>query len=56
MRTFTAVAPDLQLAVLPKARLFTLQQRLEKIAAVNAQMAIYYAEQNAKFPRQGSAV
>jgi uncharacterized protein (DUF169 family) len=56
MRTFTAVEPELQLAVLPKATLFTLQQRLEKIAAVNAQMAVYYAEQNAKFPRPGSAV
>jgi uncharacterized protein (DUF169 family) len=56
MRTFTAVEPELQLAVLPRATLFTLQERLDKIAAVNAQMAVYYAEQNAKFPAQGSTV
>jgi uncharacterized protein (DUF169 family) len=56
MRTFTAVEPELQLAVLPKATLFSLQKRLEKIAAVNVDMAAYYAAQNARFGQKGSAV
>jgi uncharacterized protein (DUF169 family) len=56
MRTFTAVDPELQLAVLPKAVLPRLGERLAATAAVNAQMAQYYAAQSARFAPGGSAV
>jgi uncharacterized protein (DUF169 family) len=55
MRTFTAVDPNLQLAVLPNATLPQLRARLEAMTAVNAQMANYYAAQRARFTRGGSA-
>jgi uncharacterized protein (DUF169 family) len=55
MRTFTAVEPELQLAVLPKAVLPGLHERLEAMTVINAQMAQYYAAQQARFAR-GTAV
>jgi uncharacterized protein (DUF169 family) len=49
MRTFTAVDPDLELAVLPASVLPELAQRLEAVFRVNAQMQDYYTAQNARF-------
>jgi uncharacterized protein (DUF169 family) len=48
MRAFTGIDDSLQLAVLPKAALAGLGERLEAVATVNAQMAEYYAAQKAR--------
>lgn len=49
MRTFTEIDDDLQLAVLPKASLSDLAERLNATARANVQMAEHYRSQKALF-------
>ena len=49
MRTFTEIGDDLQLAVLPRASLDGLDERLEATVRVNEEMLGYYAGQKARY-------
>jgi uncharacterized protein (DUF169 family) len=49
MRTFTGVAPELNLMVLPRSVLADLPERLAATARANARMGVYYAAQKERF-------
>jgi uncharacterized protein (DUF169 family) len=49
MRTFTGIDADLEMAVLPRAVLGDLPQRLEAKACANAQIAELYRAQKDRF-------
>jgi hypothetical protein len=49
MRIFTGIDPDMNLAVLPRAIVAELPERLSETVRANAQMADFYNEQKQRF-------